>query len=358
MPSTARIRWAKFRISAVSFVALLILGVLVALLTGGNLFQNWVILYTYMPDAAGLGLKSPVRLNGIPVGLVTDVRLSNLPDPNKVIRVAMRIEYGFLSQIPRDSMGAITSENVVGEKYLDLTRGQSPQLARSGDTLPFQPAPDVLKALDLAQFESRLRAIDTLLAEIQQGKTGFGKLVMGEDLYWDTVRSLGTLQRALDVAIGPQRALGQFLYSTDLYNRVRTPHPPAGPAAPGRAAGRVFPQRPLLAAAGDAGARPARRHRPHGCGPAGRSPLPRLEPPRGRPDPHGGLLPRRRRRHGRPLPQCPGLPGTERLPAGGPRRHGRLPLQPPQVPAPQPGPVLRPRGGRAAQRPGVAAPAV
>src|SRR5512143_3896893 len=52
---------------------------------------------------------------------------------------------------------------------------------------PTEPAPDVLKRIDLAEFESRMRKIDALLAGIEEGKGRVGQLVKGDQLYRDTL---------------------------------------------------------------------------------------------------------------------------------------------------------------------------
>lgn len=223
MPSARRIQWAKFRITVTAFSALLILGVFLALLTGGTVFQPKDAVRVYMPDSTGMGPKTPVRLNGIPIGSVTEVRLSGSPDPNRVVEVILQIEHRYLNQVAADSVATTTSENIQGDKYLDITRGNSAAHVRPGGEVRFQPAPDVLKTLDLAQFESRLRAIDALLADIQAGKGALGELVRKDDLYQDTVRKLAGLQKAMRAATSTQESLGRVLYRDTLYQEILAP---------------------------------------------------------------------------------------------------------------------------------------
>lgn len=223
MPSARKMQWAKFRVAATSFVALLILGVFIALLTGGTLFVPKATLRTYMPDAAGLDVGSPVRLNGIPIGKISKVRFSGSPDPNRVIEVDMQVAQRYLAQIPRDSSAAITAENVQGDKYLDITRGKGVTTLRPGAEVPFQPAPEVLKTIDLAQFDANLRGIDKLLADIQEGKSPFSQLILGDDLYRETVERISELERAVRQATSTQQRLGQFLYKDTLYQDILRP---------------------------------------------------------------------------------------------------------------------------------------
>lgn len=221
MPSAARLQWARFRIGAVVFAALLILGVQLVLLTGGTLFQSYTRLNVYMPDSAGLDREASVRLNGIPIGTVEHVDLSRLPDPNRTIAAGLKIDSRYISQIPVDSVASLSAENVIGDKYLDIAQGRSRAHVAPGATIPFVPEPDVLKRLDLTEFEARLRNIDLLLADVQAGKDTVGEFFVGDRLYRQTVNGVADLEKAIDVATSSQRAFGRLLYSEETYAGIR-----------------------------------------------------------------------------------------------------------------------------------------
>lgn len=220
MPSARRVSWAKFRVAATSFVALLILGVFFALLTGGRLFQHRDRLRSYLADAAGIGKATPVRLNGIPIGKIVSVRLLRHPTRQRVIEVVFEIDHRYLPQIPIDSVATITAENVQGELYLDITRGRSATSVGPNGEITFQAAPAVLKSIDLAQFENRLRAIDALIAAIQQGKGRVGQFVVGDRLYRETVARILELEQTLKRAAKSEESLGGLLYSDADYRKV------------------------------------------------------------------------------------------------------------------------------------------
>ena len=220
MPSAAKLRWAKFRIVAVAFVALLVLGVLLTLLTGGTMFRSYSHLYVYMPDAAGLGPHASVRLNGIPVGRVERVGFSNLNDPQRAIVAELRIDSAYVSQIPVDSMASLIAENAVGSKYLGITKGHSRTHVRADGTVPFAPPTDVIERLDMAEFEARLRAIDLLLADIQAGESTIGKFFVGDQLYRETVAAIGNLEHAIDSTASSRTTFGRLLYSAEDYNAI------------------------------------------------------------------------------------------------------------------------------------------
>src|SRR5215472_19158357 len=102
MPSVERVQWAKMRVSAITVAALLILGTLCYLLTGGTLLEPKSTIYLYMPDAVGVAAGSPVRVDGIGVGKVESVALTGLNVPDRIVRVTMIIERERLASIPID----------------------------------------------------------------------------------------------------------------------------------------------------------------------------------------------------------------------------------------------------------------
>jgi phospholipid/cholesterol/gamma-HCH transport system substrate-binding protein len=137
MASPHKSGWAQLRVGLMAIAALVILGVLIFLLTGtGSLFAKRSVVYTYLSDSAALAPSSPVRINGIVSGKVDSVELSGETAPGRIIRVTMEIETERLKQIPVDSVAAISAENVLGAKFINIRKGQSrvTTSARRGDS--------------------------------------------------------------------------------------------------------------------------------------------------------------------------------------------------------------------------------
>ncbi|HVV45723.1 MAG TPA: MlaD family protein, partial [Bryobacteraceae bacterium] len=82
------------RIGVLIGSAATLVGVLVWLLTGGGvgLFARKIDVKTYMPDATGLSVGAPVRLNGIQVGAVKRIATSHYLDMQRSVRVDLRVE--------------------------------------------------------------------------------------------------------------------------------------------------------------------------------------------------------------------------------------------------------------------------
>src|SRR5579872_6001271 len=185
MPSPSRVKWAKFRVAAVGLVASLIVATLVYLLTGGTLLQEKATIFLYIPDATGLSKDSPVRVDGIDVGKVAAVDLSGSNQANRVIRVTMRVERDRLSSIPATSFAQLSSDNLVGDKFVDITSGEGGAHVAAKGEIVFKSQGEFMKSSDLQDFEKQLREVDQVLTDIEQGKSRVGQFVLGDQFYND-----------------------------------------------------------------------------------------------------------------------------------------------------------------------------
>jgi len=223
MPSPSQVNWAKIRVTVVGIAGLSILSVLVYLLTGGTLLTEKVTVYIYVPDASGLDSNTPVRVNGIDVGKVRAVALSGSNEPNRVIRVAMRVERDHLRDIPVDSYAQISSDSLIGDKFVDVTRGKSGQYIRPESEITYRGQPELLKTLDLEQFAQRMRAIDVMLSDIEQGKNRMGQLIQTEGMYNDLGRWLRGVEQEIQTMAVTTGTLGQMFYTDQLYRKFSDP---------------------------------------------------------------------------------------------------------------------------------------
>ena len=223
MPSASRVRWAKFRVVSVCVLAVLILATLSYLLTGGTLLEAKATIYLYVPDATGLAKDSPVRVDGIDVGKVSKVELSGQNDPNRIVRVTMTIERDRLNSMTADSFAEISSDSLIGDKFVDVTSQKSTAHIPPNGELHLKPPSDIMKNMDLPQFEAQLRSIDALLTDIEAGQSPVGQLVMGTGMYSGLLASVGRIQKAFHAAISTTTAVGDALSTDRIYNQVAGP---------------------------------------------------------------------------------------------------------------------------------------
>ena len=137
MPDRSKVRWSQLKVGVVGLSAFVILFVLVFLLTSskGGLFQHNALLRTYMDDASGIADGSVVRLNGYTVGYLDGVILTTSRDPKRAVEFDMRVQEKYLKDIPVDSVAGISAANLLGDKFINITKGQDTQTVQRGAEL-------------------------------------------------------------------------------------------------------------------------------------------------------------------------------------------------------------------------------
>jgi phospholipid/cholesterol/gamma-HCH transport system substrate-binding protein len=227
MPSAHKIGWAQLRVGLMAIAALVILGVLIFLLTGTKkLFAENVTVYTYMADAAALAPGAPVRINGINGGEIKKVDLSGETSPRRIIRIDMEIEKSLIGQIPVDSIAAISSENVLGAKFINIRKGQSRIAVQPGaeiqslDTRDFDEVFQQGYAL-LTQLQGILKRVDAIVSLVEVGKGSIGKLLVDEELYNRIIAMVSEGQKITRAMSTPQGTIGKLLYDDAMYKDIR-----------------------------------------------------------------------------------------------------------------------------------------
>jgi len=221
MPTPRQVNWAKVRVFAMTVVALAILSELLYLLTNGTLLEKKTSLYLYIPDATGLASGTPVRADGIDVGKVDRIALSGAVQPDRIVRVTMTVERQKLGSIPADSFAQITADTLIGDKFIGITTGASRVAVRPNAEIVYQDNPDLMKRLDLSQFEKQLRVVDNLLTDIEQGRGLVGQFVQGTGMYDEWRKLLRETQTAVHAVAATTSTLGHQVYSDAEYQRLR-----------------------------------------------------------------------------------------------------------------------------------------
>jgi phospholipid/cholesterol/gamma-HCH transport system substrate-binding protein len=227
MPDASKVRWSKLRVGVLGLAAFLILAVLIFLLTSTKgLFRSYAELRTYMDDAGGIADGSVVRLNGISIGYLDKLRLTMSRDPKRTVEFDMKVKPEYLHQIPVDSIVGIAAANVLGDKYLNITKGLlRDQPVRDGAELQAvntKDIPELMASMGnvLTSFQAIVGRVDNLLAGIEKGQGNIGLFLKDEELYkrLNSIASEGQ-QLLSDVRKG-NGSLSRFIYSPDFYNQA------------------------------------------------------------------------------------------------------------------------------------------
>jgi phospholipid/cholesterol/gamma-HCH transport system substrate-binding protein len=162
------------------------------------------------------------------VGYLDGLNLTSSADPKRTVEFRIKVRRDYMEQIPVDSVVAISAANLLGDKFLNITKGQDTRHVEDGSelrSLEGQDIPELMAQSDrmLKSFQTILNRIDSLLAVVEAGKGNIGKLIKDEELYARLNGLVGEGQKLLsDVRTGPG-TFGKLINDDSLYQEIRAP---------------------------------------------------------------------------------------------------------------------------------------
>jgi phospholipid/cholesterol/gamma-HCH transport system substrate-binding protein len=193
-------------------------------LKGRDLFTKERIFFAIYRNVGGLVKTKPVYISGVKVGQVSRVYFD--PRLNGDIIVELSITNDF--PIPGNSISRIFSEDLMGSRAVEIILGDSPAMARSGDTLTSDVEATLKEAVNQQILPIKLKAeelissIDTMVSAIQGV---FNKDIRDELL--QSIRSIRHTFQNLESATGnidtllieQSGRLAGILYNLDMITR-------------------------------------------------------------------------------------------------------------------------------------------
>jgi phospholipid/cholesterol/gamma-HCH transport system substrate-binding protein len=157
-------------------VAMLVVAAMLVVVFGEFRFASETEYHATFTDASRLKAGQDVRIAGVPVGSVGDIKLN----PDNTVDVAFQVDKRY--QLYSSTRAAVRYENLVGDRYLEITAGPGDlRKIPPGSTIPrenTQPALDldallgglkpVLKGLDGA----KINEVSSAVMELLQGQGG------------------------------------------------------------------------------------------------------------------------------------------------------------------------------------------
>ena len=128
--------------AALGCAAVLFLALKTANLTVGSGSNGTYSLYAEFDNIGGLKVKAPVKMAGVVVGRVTDIRLDN-----KSFRARATLEMDKQYQFSRDVSAEILTSGLLGEQYIGLLQGGDPDNLAAGDTIKLTSSALMLEQL-------------------------------------------------------------------------------------------------------------------------------------------------------------------------------------------------------------------
>ncbi len=227
MSQRKQVSWAQLRVGILVLTSLIVLAVGIFFISGqvGILSRRYT-LRTYFSGAGGVREGSEVRLAGIPVGNVSQIRISPYSEPARAVEVLVRISRRFQSEIRADSTASITTAGLLGEGYVDISRGTKGQpLLREGGEVKSREEADIKQIVqNTNDVISNLRVLSSKLTDItgqiQTGQGTMGKFIYDQSMYNRINESSAAIQRLVSRMERGEGSLGKLMNDEALYQKT------------------------------------------------------------------------------------------------------------------------------------------
>ena len=226
MPSQKQLKWSQLKVGITVVVAALVLAVLIVLMSGsGGLFTPKLILRSYFFDAQGLRVGAPVRLSGVDIGNVSQIRV--VPNqPLAPVEVTMKVNRKYHFSLRKDSKTLLSTAGVLGETYINIDSSTATGLEvsnndvlKSNEQTGYQ---DVMRSTQnaLQNMQALLARMDRIIAYVESGQGSVGKLIYDPALYNRANATISDFQKLVSEISQGQGSLGKLLNNDDLYNKA------------------------------------------------------------------------------------------------------------------------------------------
>jgi len=264
MAQRNQLSWGELRVGLFVLAGVTLLIMATFYVTGFGILSSKYGLITYLPEVSQLTKGAPVRLDGIDVGSVDDISVNpalgtEKEASKKSIVVSLRINSKFKENIRTDSRASLITEGLLGNRYVNISRGFSGDPLKNGDVVEGESEKGintlVAQGANLAQhlnalsdnlngliddvraghgslgkfitdptaynnFNGVSAKINTLLGNVEAGQGTLGKLYTNDELYNRFNSAAGRVDSVLGAVQQQKGSLGKFIYDPSIHDNV------------------------------------------------------------------------------------------------------------------------------------------
>ncbi len=212
-----QLRWASLKVGIVITLTLLIVFIVI-IFSGGikSLFQQQEIIKVAVSDVKGLRPGAPVRVAGVDVGAVNEIKL----DKNFGTIVTIAINKDILNFLKKDAKASVQTIGLLGDKYLEISTGTAQESFNKSQVMEGYPQTEIRDIIGIAssaliRIDKLIKDVDTLISEMRDAKGTVYKLLKDPTLY----NNLNSITAELKITIEEIRTgtLGMISKDKELY---------------------------------------------------------------------------------------------------------------------------------------------
>jgi phospholipid/cholesterol/gamma-HCH transport system substrate-binding protein len=230
VPSQKQLKWSQLKVGLTVVVASITLAILIFLMNeAGGFFSKKITLRSYFDNASGLRVGAPVRLDGVDIGNVTQIRVVSDVDKRLTpVEVTMKVNTRFHYGLRKDSLTLLSTAGVLGETYIDIDSSQAKSSeVQDGDVLPSREVPDFSDMVRAGQgtlqnMDALIKRLDRIIAFVESGNGSVGKLIYDPTLYNRLNATVNEFQGLVNQVSQGQGTLGKLISDDELYRKVNT----------------------------------------------------------------------------------------------------------------------------------------
>lgn len=225
---TRPLRWSELTIGITIVIAFAIF--LIGIILVGSNVKLFTATYTvrmFVPNIEGLVEGSMVTLAGRKVGYVKDMQFGTRDDVSGV-EVSLSIDSKFQTQITDKSIATIKTIGLLGDKYVDISLGQSGErVMEEGNYVQVDLSPDLAAiarkvSTSVDDFVQTVRHARNIVQRIDEGKGTVGRLVTSEEMSESLDRFASSASRIAKMMESKNSSAGRLLRDSTLYVNLST----------------------------------------------------------------------------------------------------------------------------------------
>ena len=219
--------WSELRVGVLVIASFGLLAAAIFFVGGATgFFTPKYTVTAYFSSVNGMNNGAEVWLEGVTVGNVSSVRVTNLPEPERSVAVEMSLDLQFQEIIRSDSIVTIGSIGLLGDSIVEIEKGAGlgDVIADRGD-IQGQQTGDIRALITgtndiIANLEILSVEIQTIAGQIRQGEGTLGKMLTDTSIYDNANATVEEVRLLVENARTGEGTIGTLMNDRALYDRM------------------------------------------------------------------------------------------------------------------------------------------